>query len=209
MRFMNTLRCAVFAVLACLISSASADIVFEDSFDYTTANAFVAEGGWSSRDGNLNSDAGTGQTWGRFGTVDFNYSETLSAGYVLEGLATVNRYYGSPGTAGNGYSYIVEVLLWDGSDSGTLVSKAGGSIGAEQASLTSGEYTVTSTDIANSLDHVVFRFGHDGNTQGPGAGDGWGEAADASLSVIPEPITSGLLAIFGAAVFIIRRKLMS
>ncbi|MCB1130764.1 MAG: autotransporter-associated beta strand repeat-containing protein, partial [Verrucomicrobiae bacterium] len=103
--------------------------------------------------------------------VEYEHPTTLNAGEVITMNANINR--------GSGYSYGMRVFLWDGADAGTRVEKAGGTQApAAVGALTQVSYTVTPADITAGLDHVVFRYSHDGN---------WGETNDVSFAVNPAP----------------------
>lgn len=188
---------ALAAVVGFAVSSASAGIVFSDTFNYTANNAMVAEGGWTSHTGTGGSDAGSGFLWGNGNVLEYNYTNTVAAGDVLTLDATVQRDWA-------GYFYTMTADLWDGSDVGTRLQAATsvqeGST-ATAGALSQLTYTVTAADIAAGRDHVIFQYSHSTN---------WGETQDVSFGVtaIPEPATLGLVAVCGGCILFIRRKLL-
>ncbi|GAA5495097.1 hypothetical protein Rhal01_01269 [Rubritalea halochordaticola] len=184
--------------LTATLSAANAAIVFTDSFDYTVDNAFLAEGGWTTvidTGSGLGANSATGVMWGNPGAsgeaaLEYNYTTTLVAGDVISMDATIVRNT-------SGYIYGKEIILWDGADSGTRVSKVDDSQAGNIVTTTS--YTVTQDDINAGLTQVIFKYSHDGN---------WGETADVTFDIVsvPEPTSTALLGLGGLALILRRRR---
>lgn len=194
MKITTTLLAAVLTV-----SSASATIVFSDDFNYTTTNAFLAEGGWTSHTGtlgtNIGSDSGSGFMWGNSQGVDYNYGTTIVAGDTITVDANIRRTL-------SGYFYSRELLLWDGSNAATETQIAFSDLEGNTATsgdLTSLSYTVTAADLAGGNNQLILRYRHSAN---------WGETNSVSLDVtaVPEPSSTALLGLGGLALILRRRK---
>ena len=181
------------------ISALSAATVFTDSFDYSTDSAFLAEGGWTTV---INTGfgigvdviGGPGIMWGNPGSgecaLEYNHTLTsLQVGDVITMDATVQRNF-------DGYLYGKEIILWDGVDSGTRVSKIDDSQAGDVIATTT--YTVTQGDIDAGLTEVIFKYSHDG---------GWGETADVTFDItsVPEPSAFVLVGL-GGMTFLLRRR---
>lgn len=168
MKYMALVVAAGFAV-----STASAGVVFTDTFNYTVTDAMVAEGGWSSHTGTGGSDAGSGFLWGNGNVLEYNYANAVAAGDWLTADATVIR-------DGGGYGYGMLVALWDGADPGTRTNVASVVRDSSAGGITSNAlhqlvYEVTSADITAGLTNVIFQYSHAYN---------WGETADVTFQVL-------------------------
>ena len=193
MKQTNTLLTALL-VLAGTHSSYAAT-VFTDTFNYTTANAFIAEGGWTTVTGTIDTDIGSvstdgGYMWGYNGSLEYNdTATTVAEGDVITMNANVRRA---------GYPYVMTLDLWDGVTTATRSQVDTTSQTPPTAALTELSYTVTAADISAGRDHVIFHYGHAAN---------WGETADVTFGItaVPEPSSAALLGLSGLA-FILRRR---
>lgn len=77
------LKTACSAMVASVVLGTTAtsegDVVFSDTFNYGTASAFVAEGGWTFWSGTGGSDAGSGFCWGQNIVLEFEHPTALAA----------------------------------------------------------------------------------------------------------------------------------
>lgn len=155
--------------------------VFTDSFEYDNANAFIAEGGWTTlididADPGTGLGAGEGFLWGNGNggesALEFEYPTALNANEVISIDASVRR-------PNAGYQYGMRIILWDGADITTRTEVAGGSVEGNTATagvLPPVTYSVTAADLTAGRDHVIFKYGHDVN---------WGETDVVTFAVTP------------------------
>ncbi|MCU0795988.1 MAG: PEP-CTERM sorting domain-containing protein [Akkermansiaceae bacterium] len=131
-----------------------------------------------------------GNPLGGIAALEYRYTPTMNLGDIISMDAELNRPF-------IGYYYGKEILLWDGTNAGTITSRIDES---QQGNvLTTTTYTVTQADLDAGLNHVIFRYSHDGN---------WGETNSVTFDItpVPEPGTVALLGLVGMTSLVRRRR---
>ena len=188
---MTKFGCGLLASLA-LCASSQAAVVFTDDFSGARYPGLgtIAEleaNGWSAITGSLgvdptyNGNGGGGQTipesclWGNASSLEHKYAAVISCGDILSMDASCMRF--------EGYTYVREIVLWDGVNEATreivATATSGRAVGQYstwwtppvKAPLPTVTYTATAADSGK---HVIFRYGHV---------SGWGETADVTCSI--------------------------
>ncbi len=194
MKTINLRLLGLLAATALSASSSQAAVVFTDNFDLAdypgggTLAEFAAKG-WTTVEadpGNIGvsiSGNGGGTTesvmWGNNAYLEYAYlASPVNCGDLISIDVNCTRF--------EGYSYLREIILWDGSDPNTRVTVAelnavGHALGdwatwwtpPGKDRIESLSYSVTSADAGK---YVIFRYGHS---------SGWGETSDVTFSVLP------------------------
>ncbi len=186
--------CCGLLTAAALCVTSRAEVVFYDGFDTTNypAGGTVAEFlamGWTTVNGNPPTDIGTfyktqytgvvpeSGLWANNASLEFNATNVLRCGDLLQIEASAWRFYS--------WTYIEEIILWDGSDPGTKVTVTNWS-GAGVSPYWPGWYTPAGGGPINSLYYqataedagkrVIFKYGH---------GATWSETLDVTFSITP------------------------
>jgi len=198
----------VWLIAGCLGGSAVADIVLDDKgFESQTVNwTKVSDAhnagttGWDSNDasaqyrlGFLSHGGGTDALNNNNGGVFQNFTDTYVEGQTYSVSFWAYKDWGDAPTV---WAYFTDAS-GSGSEGGTVkASSKTGTLIEDQWVEFSVSYTATAADIG---DHVG--FGLSGTT---------GLYVDdfSDITVIPEPATLGLVAVFGGAVLFVRRKFM-
>ncbi len=190
-----TLRNGLLASAALCFTGQGA-VVFTDTFDHPgNSLADFQAAGWTAVYGTAGDNLGTGAS-GNAGATETVFWGNPTAGTGNTEAALEYNYMAAPISCGDiltieancmrfeGYSYLREIILWDGSNPGTRVAVAtlsavGKALGPYATWWTPPakdriEPLVYEATAADNGKYVIFKYGHSA---------GWGETADVSFSI--------------------------